>query len=125
MNAVGLVKEICKERKISIAKLERDCDFSNGYISKLKKEHFPVDKAQKISEYLGIDINALIGIEDVLANNSEGVYYINQETAEIARAVYENQELRVLFSAAKDSKPEDVMMVANMLERLKESNNDG
>ena len=125
MNAVGLVKEICKERKISIAKLERDCDFSNGYISKLKKEHFPVDKAQKISEYLGIDINALIGIEDVLANNNEGVYYINQETAEIAKAVYENQELRVLFSAAKDSKPEDVMMVANMLERLKESNNDG
>lgn len=125
MNAVELVKQICKERKISIAKLERDCDFGNGYISKLKKEHFPVDKAQKISDYLGIDINALIGIEDVLANNSDGVYYVNQETAEIAKAVYENHELRVLFSAAKDSKPEDVIMVANMLERLKESNNDG
>lgn len=125
MNAVELVKQICKDRKISIAKLERDCDFSNGYISKLKKEHFPVDKAQKISDYLGIDINALIGIEDVLANNSDGVYYVNQETAEIAKAVYENHELRVLFSAAKDSKPEDVIMVANMLERLKESNNDG
>ena len=125
MNAVELVKQICKDRKISIAKLERDCDFSNGYISKLKKEHFPVDKAQKISDYLGIDINALIGIEDVLANNSDGVYYVNQETAEIAKAVYENHELRVLFSAAKDSRPEDVIMVANMLERLKESNNDG
>ena len=125
MNAVELVRQICKDRKISIAKLERDCDFSNGYISKMKKEHFPVDKAQKISEYLGIDINALIGIEDVLANNSDGVYYVNQETAEIAKAVYENHELRVLFNAAKDSKPEDVMMAADMLKRFKETNPDG
>ena len=37
MNAVDLVKQICKERGISVAKLERDCDFSNGYIGKIKK----------------------------------------------------------------------------------------
>lgn len=36
MNAVELVKQVCKERGISIAKLERDCDFSNGYIGKVK-----------------------------------------------------------------------------------------
>lgn len=125
MNAVELVKQICKDRKISIAKLERDCDFSNGYISKMKKEHFPVDKAQKLSEYLGIDINALIGIEDVLKNNSEGVHYIDAETAEIAQKVYENPELRVLFQAAVNSKTEDIQMATDLLKRFKETNRDG
>ena len=37
MDSVELVKNICKERKIPISKLERDCGFSNGYIRKLKE----------------------------------------------------------------------------------------
>lgn len=123
MNAVELVKQICKDRKISIAKLERDCDFSNGYISKLRKDHFPVDKAQRISQYLGIDINALIGIEDVI-DRSEDVYFIDKQTAEIAQRVFESPELRMLFDAAADCKPQDIQLAADMLKRMKESNRD-
>ena len=37
MNQVEKVKELCKERKISLHKLEMDCGFSNGYIGQLKK----------------------------------------------------------------------------------------
>lgn len=124
MNAVELVKQICKDRKISIAKLERDCDFSNGYISKMKKEHFPVDKAQRISQYLGIDIDALIGIEDVI-ERSEDVYYIDKQSVAIAQKVFESPELRMLFDAAADCSPQDIQLATDMLKRLKESNNDG
>lgn len=124
MNAVELVKEICKERKISIAKLERDCDFSNGYINKMRKEHFPVDKAQRISKYLGIDINALIGIEDII-NRSEDVYYVDKETVAIAQRVFESPELRMLFDAAADCDPHDIQLAADLLKRMKETNPDG
>ena len=124
MNAVELVKQICKDRKISIAKLERDCDFSNGYISKLKREYFPVDKAQRISQYLGIDINALIGIEDMV-DHDDDVYYIDRQTAEIAQKVFESPELRMLFDAAADCAPQDIQLAADMLRRMKESNVDG
>lgn len=41
MNQVEKVKELCKERKISLHKLEMDCGFSNGYIVQLKKGYFP------------------------------------------------------------------------------------
>lgn len=124
MNAVELVKQICKDRKISIAKLERDCDFSNGYISKLKRKYFPVDKAQRISQYLGIDINALIGIEDMV-DHDDDVYYIDRQTAEIAQRVFESPELRMLFDAAADCAPQDIQLAADMLRRMRESNVDG
>lgn len=122
MNAVELVKQTCKERGISIAKLERDCDFSNGYIGKLKKGFFPVDKAQKISEYLGIDLNLLIGVQP---DAQQGGYYLDNETAEFAQELFENPGMRILFDAARGSKYEDMKMAADLLERLKQTNPDG
>lgn len=122
MNAVELVKQTCKDRGISIAKLERDCDFSNGYISKLKKGVFPVDKAQKISEYLGLDLNDLIGVQtDVQVSE----YYQNDEARQAAQEAFDDPDLRILFDAAKGSRPEDIRMAAEMLRRLKGTNQDG
>ena len=122
MNAVELVKQTCREREISIAKLERDCDFSNGYIGKNKKGVFPVDKAQKISEYLGIDLNLLIGVQQ--DEQPEG-YYIDKDTADLAQELATTPGMRVLFDAARDSKPVDLQMAADLLNRLKETNPDG
>lgn len=121
MNAVELVKQTCKERGISIAKLERDCDFGNGYIGKTKRETFPVDKAKKISEYLGIDLNLLIGVQPDV--QSDG-YYVDKDTADIAQELSTTPGMRVLFDAAKDSKPEDLEMAADLLRRLKQTNPD-
>lgn len=122
MNAVELVKQTCRERGISIAKLERDCDFSNGYIGKNKKGVFPVDKAQKISEYLGIDLNLLIGVQQ---DEQPDGYYIDKDTADLAQELATTPGMRVLFDAARDSKPEDLQMAADLLNRLKETNPDG
>ena len=41
MNCVERVKQICKERKIPISKLEKDLGFSNGYVGQLKKRILP------------------------------------------------------------------------------------
>lgn len=59
MDSVELVKNICKERKIPISRLEKECGFSNGYIRKLKEGKFPTDRIQKISDYLGISLEYL------------------------------------------------------------------
>ena len=53
MNRVERVKEICKERKIPISKVERDLGYANGYIGQLKKGVFPADRLLDIAEYLG------------------------------------------------------------------------
>lgn len=121
MNAVELVKKTCKERGISIAKLERDCDFSNGYIGKLKKGTFPVDKAQKISEYLGIDISLLIGVQ----TDAQTDWYIDGETAKVAQEILSDPDKRALFEASADCPPEYLRIASDMLRRLKETNPDG
>lgn len=52
-------------------------------------------------------------------------YYENEETAEIAQELYENEDMRLLFDAAKDSRPEDLKMAADLLKRLKATNPEG
>lgn len=64
MNSVERVKQICKERKIPISKLEKDLGFSNGYISQLRKGTFPADRIAKISEYLSVSVDYLMTGED-------------------------------------------------------------
>ena len=56
MNSVERVKQVCKERKIPISKLERDLGFSNGYIGQLKKGVFPADRLSEIAKYLSLPI---------------------------------------------------------------------
>jgi len=125
MNAVELVKRVCKEKGISIAKLERDCDFSNGYIAKLKGDSFPVDRAKKIADYLGLDVEILLGLEKANEDLNKNVFYVDKEAVEIAKAVFENPDLRLLFKAASDSRTEDIQLAADLLMRMKATNNDG
>ena len=54
MNGVDRVKQICKERKIPLSRLEKDLGYGNGYIGQLRKGVFPSDRLIEISEYLGV-----------------------------------------------------------------------
>ena len=62
---------------------------------------------------------------DFLEDSSDTGYYINPETAQIAQELFEDKDLRVLFDAARDSKPEDLQMAADLLRRLKGTNPNG
>lgn len=57
--------------------------------------------------------------------NNDMEYYTDQDTAELAQKILENPDYRLLFDAAKDSRPEDLHMAADMLKRFKETNPDG
>lgn len=52
-------------------------------------------------------------------------YYLNPETAKKAQELFEDEDLRVLFDAARGSKPQDLQMAADLLRRLKATNPDG
>lgn len=114
MDCVERVKNICKERKIPISKLEKDLGFSNGYISQLRKGVFPTDRLSQIAEYLGLDPNFLMKGE-----YGGGNYYLNDETAAIAQEIFENKELRMLFDASRNATPEDLLTVREMMLALK------
>ena len=48
-------------------------------------------------------------------------YYSESEVAQIAKKLYERQDLRVLFDATKDLSKEDIAFVTRMLEGLKKN----
>jgi transcriptional regulator with XRE-family HTH domain len=52
-------------------------------------------------------------------------HYTDPETAEIAQEIFDDSYLHALFRAARGSKPEDVQMVTEMLNRFKGTNPDG
>ena len=60
MNSVERVKDLCKERKIPISKLEKDLGFSNGYIGQLRKGVFPSNRLILIANYLGVSPDYLM-----------------------------------------------------------------
>lgn len=59
-NSVQYVRDLCKERKIAISQLEKDCGFANGYLNPKKMSKIPYDRAVIIAEYLGISAEEIL-----------------------------------------------------------------
>ncbi len=62
---VERVRDLCKEQKTSITKLEAQLDFSNGYIGKWAKRPSspPYEKLTSIAQALGVTVEELTGEE--------------------------------------------------------------
>ena len=74
MNTVERIKSICKERRIPISQLERECGFSNGYIGQLKKGSIPGDRLKIISDYFDLTIDYLLGSENYEYDKNDSVW---------------------------------------------------
>ena len=84
MNSVERVKNICKEKKIPISKLEKDLGFSNGYIAQLRKGTFPADRLALIANYFGVTTSYLLGIETKKAPTVSGERAMSDEELKFA-----------------------------------------
>ena len=78
----------------------------------------------KLCRYFGVNRSDIMD-EYVEQPKEYPVYYTDPETAQLAQEVFDNPDLRMLFSAARDAKPEDIKLAADMLKRFKETNPDG
>lgn len=78
---------------------------------------FPrMGKVQRIADFFNVPKSYLIEEHP----DDEPTYYIKPEAAEAAKELYERDELRVLFDAARDVSEEDIRYVATLLEKLKQ-----
>ena len=63
-NSVQFVRDICKQRKIPVSQLEKDCGFANGYLNPKKITKLPYDRAQIIADYLQISVTLILTGEE-------------------------------------------------------------
>lgn len=115
MDSVELVKKICKERKIPISRLEKDCGFSNGYIRKLQEGKFPSDRLMIIADYLNLSVSYLMTGEE---KEDSPIYYINEDTAAAAQKIFE--EDKVLFDVYKSTDKDRLVAYAKKLKALRD-----
>lgn len=52
--------QLCKERGISIAKLERETGISNGTIGRWGTSSPTVENVRKVAEFFGVTVDSLI-----------------------------------------------------------------
>lgn len=57
------IKKLCKEKGVSMSRLETDCGFGRGYVSKLDKSAPNSQKLQKIADYFDISLDDLMNGE--------------------------------------------------------------
>ena len=116
------LKRILYERHLTSADLTRALGIKQTTVSGWLNEYkVPRGKTfDMLCEYLGCTRADLIG-----ETFEEKPYYLNDETARIAQEAYDNPELRLLFDASRDAKPEDIRLAVEMLKRFKKENPDG
>lgn len=54
------VIKLCKEKGISVAKLERETGLGNGTIGRWEKSSPNVDNAKKIADFFGVTVDSLL-----------------------------------------------------------------
>lgn len=113
MNLQERIRALCKEKGVSVSRLEKDLGFANAYISQMNPETVQHARLVKIADYFGVTV------EYLMTGETNDGYYINPETAKKAQELFENKELSVLFDAARDASPEDLQTVYDMLMALK------
>jgi len=115
---VNRIRELCKQKGMTLSSLEKALGFANGSIAK-SDEKTQSARIKAIADFFGVSMEYLMTGQD------RSGYYINEETAKKAQELFDNPSMRILFDAARDSKPEDLQMAADLLKRLKESNPNG
>lgn len=88
-------------------------------ISKIENGLVDLSQSQilRFADELGVTPSDLMGWKDE--------YYEDTKAAEMAQRLFEDRDMRLLFDAAKDSRPEDLQMATDLLKRLKQTNPDG
>lgn len=96
MTTLERVKELCKNRGITVKRLEEKLEIPNNTIYQWKRIAPSLDKIQKVADYFGVSIDYLLGRTDqqdllevntiqTIAAHHDGDEWTEEELGEIER----------------------------------------
>lgn len=108
-------KKLCESKGVTPAEVCRATGIATATTSSWKSGAYTPkqEKLQLIADYFNVPL------EYLMTGEMPAAHYEDPETAAIAQILLENKDLRGLFMAAKDAKPEDIQFVYNALLHLK------
>lgn len=119
--------ELLEKKGLKAADVTRATGIKSPVFSEWKKGKSKpnTDKMIKIANFLGVSVEYLTTGEEKEGGET---YYLNDETAAVAQEIFENKELRALFSVQRDMDPDDLRALHSMalaLKRKERGNVDG
>ena len=150
-----MFQTLCREYNVKPIDVSRATGISTATLTSWKKGKYTPkqDKLQLIADFFGVSLETFVKgdirevperierrkrTEDIEQRVTEAVrkaledlpdgqpgWYTDPETAKEAQRVFDDPDLRMLFDAARDSRPENIRLAAEMLRRFKETNPDG
>ena len=129
MGVYDSIKFLCDKQGIAVTQLEKKLGFGRGSIGKMRKSNPSGERIKKIAEYFDVPVDFIYEIElgqplyatpEQYKSDEYDRYYLNSETAMVAQAVFKDPNLRLLFDAAEDCSPDQVLLAAEMLKKFKE-----
>ncbi len=115
------LKRLAWERKKTQADIARDLDISKATISSwMNGTRVPrMDKIDLLCKYFMVKRSDILeDSEEVPISGQDEFYYLDEETREIVDLMHKNPDYKVLFSASRKLKPEDLTIIKAMIERM-------
>lgn len=81
-----------------------------------------MDMIERIAKWFGVSVSSMFS-EVNEEKQDTAPYYYNKETRQIADEISKDPELRLLFDAARDVRPEDMQALQHLLKSLKRKEN--
>ena len=86
MSDVERVRNLCKDRNIPIAQLEKDLGFGNGFLNPKKIRNISSERLVSIAAYLGLSVDELLGKEKEPAPQGSELTAAEEEVIRLYRA---------------------------------------
>lgn len=102
------IKEICRERGITIRKLEQDLEFGRGSVRKFDQHDPSVGKMHMIAGYLGVTV------DDLLVD----VYEPSNGPGGMAQQMYGDKDMREIYAIKRKMSPERFSLYKKLLSEM-------
>lgn len=114
------LRRLREEHRYTLKEIASKLGVSEAMVSRHESntKNIPYDIIEQYAKIYGCTPQYIMGWKDDDSSVSEG-YYTNPETAKLAQELFETPGMRILFDAARDSDPKDLQMAADLLKRLK------
>lgn len=105
MNTYEKIKELSKQKKISIRQLEMRFGYSNGYLAKWKNNTPNSDELVKLADYFNVSVDYLLGRE---TDNSAIIKPAEENFDDnFVENMEKEEDIRIIQRAARNMNDED------------------
>ena len=114
------LRRLREEHRYTLKEIASKLGVSEAMVSRHESntKNIPYDIIEQYAKIYGCTPQYIMGWKDDDSSVSEG-YYTNPETAKLAQELFETPGMRILLDAARDSDPKDLQIAADLLKRLK------